>query len=94
MPSSSRVDAQQQRLLELLRHAGGRPVTIADLRAAGIDFPAAVVSELELAGYAIDRVHERGSQVGVRLLEPERLDLASPSSRRRWPWTRRQDPPD
>jgi hypothetical protein len=93
MSLSSRSDSQQQRVLERLRAAGGRPVTFAELRGVGIDFPAAVVSELELAGYAIDRLHEHGRQVGVRLLEPERLDLAAARPRRRWPWPRRHDAP-
>ena len=94
MASPTRADTQQQRSLERLREAGGRPVTFAELRARGVDFPAAVVSELELAGYAIDRVYAHGSQVGVRLLEPERLDLGGASySRRRWPWARPRKPP-
>jgi hypothetical protein len=65
------LDVQQQRLLERLRRAGGQPVPFSELRAAGVDFPAAVVSELGLAGYAIDRVYDHGRLVGVRLLEPE-----------------------
>ncbi|MBV9198002.1 MAG: hypothetical protein JO168_28060 [Solirubrobacterales bacterium] len=64
-----------------------------ELGKGGIDFPAAVVSELELAGFAIDRVYEHGRHVGVRLLEPERLDLAATHQRRRWPWPRRHQPP-
>ncbi len=40
------ADTQQQRLLELLRQAGHQPVAFAELHAGGIDFPAAVVSEL------------------------------------------------
>jgi hypothetical protein len=91
MALSSRSDTQQQRALDRLREAVGRPVTIAELRAVGVDFPAAVISELELAGYSIDRVSDHGVQVGVRLLEPERLDLTSPHARRRWPWGRRPD---
>jgi hypothetical protein len=35
------------------------------LRAAGLDFPAAVISELELKGHAIERVHEDERLVGV-----------------------------
>lgn len=58
-------------MLEQLRRAGDQPVAFPELRAGGIDFPAAVVSELQLNGYAIDRVYERGRLVGVRLLEPE-----------------------
>jgi hypothetical protein len=91
MASSGRADTQQQRALDRLREAVGRPVTIAELRAVGVDFPAAVISELELAGYSIDRVYDHGVQVGVRLLEPERVDLTSPHTRRRWPWGRRPD---
>jgi hypothetical protein len=65
------ADTQQQRMLERLRLAGGRPVSFAELRGGGIDFPAAVVSELELSGYQIDRVYEHGRLVGVRLVGPE-----------------------
>jgi hypothetical protein len=50
------------------------------LRAAGIAFPAAVASELELHGYAIDRVHDRGRLIGVRLLDSAPLD--APPGRR------------
>ena len=46
------ADAQQQRLLERLRQAGDQPVAFDELHAGGIDFPAAVVFELELNGYA------------------------------------------
>ena len=45
--------------------------SFADLDAARITFPAAVVSELELNGYVMQRVYEHGRLVGVRLLEPE-----------------------
>ncbi len=75
------ADTQQQRLLERLRRAGDQPVAFAELRASGIDFPATVVSELQLNGYAIDRVHERGRLVGVRLLKPEPPHM--PAARRR-----------
>jgi hypothetical protein len=63
-------DAQQEQLLEQLRQAGDEAVPFAELRAAGITFPAAVVSELELNGYVIRRGYEHGGLVGVRLLEP------------------------
>jgi hypothetical protein len=86
--ASARVDAQQQRLLACLREARGRAVTFAELHAAGIDFPAAVAGELELAGYAINRVAETGRPLGLRLLEPERTGLPGAPARRRWPWTR------
>ncbi len=73
------ADAQQQRLLERLREAGDETVAFAELHAAGIAFPAAVVSELELSGYAIERVHDHGRPIGVRLLQPEPPD--APASR-------------
>ena len=50
------ADAQQHRLLELLRTAGNQPIGFAELHAGGISFPAAVVSELELNGYPTERV--------------------------------------
>jgi hypothetical protein len=58
------ADAQQQRLLELLREAGEEPVAFAELHAGGISFPAAVISELELNGYPIERVYDHGRLVG------------------------------
>ena len=82
------ADAQQQRLLERLREAGERPVAFAELHAGGIDFPASVVCELDLGGYAIERVYDHGRLVGVRLLEPQPLE-APAASRRRLPWARR-----
>ena len=65
------TDAQQQQLLEQLRQAGDEALPFAALHAAGLTFPAAVVSELELTGYVIQRVYEHGRLIGVRLLEPE-----------------------
>jgi hypothetical protein len=82
------ADAQQQRLLERLRQAGDQPVAFAVLRAAGIDFPAAVVCELELSGYAIERVYDHGRLVGVRLRKPQTPDTPA-VGRRRPPWRRR-----
>jgi hypothetical protein len=78
------ADIQQQRMLERLRRAGDRPVALAELRAGGIDFPAAVLSELQLSGHAIERVHEHGRLVGVRLLKPEPSDAPAPRRRHRW----------
>jgi hypothetical protein len=86
---ASDVDTQQQRMLERLRRAGDQPVAFAELRGAGIDFPAAVVSELQLNGYAIDRVYDRGRLVGVRLLEPESPYKAAPHRRRLRLWRHR-----
>jgi hypothetical protein len=82
------ADNQQRRLLELLRRADEQPVAFAELRASGIDFPAAVVSELQLNGYTIDRVYDRGRLVGVRLLKQE--PPYRPAARRRRRWLRRQ----
>jgi hypothetical protein len=78
-------DAQQRRLLEHLRKAGEEAVGFAELHAAGIAFPAAVVSELELNGYVIERVYEHGRLIGVRLLQPEPPDRPSGRRRRRRP---------
>ena len=77
------LDAQQQRLLEILRKAGDQPVAFGQLHASGIDFPAAVVSELELNGYIIKRVYDRGRLVGVRLLHPEPPDPPTTSAAHR-----------
>ena len=86
------AETQQLRMLERLRSAGQQPVTLDQLRAGGIDFPAVVIGELELNGYVIERVYEHGRQIGVRLLEPEAPD--PPASRRRPRWRRvsRQPP--
>jgi hypothetical protein len=47
-PSGDALDQQQAVLLEMLRRAAGAPVSYAQLHDAGIEFPASVVSELEL----------------------------------------------
>lgn len=87
--SLSLLDAQQQRLLDRLRQAGDQPVAFAELHAAGITFPAAVIFELELNGYLFERVHHQGQLVGVRLLHPEPSDTSAPRRRRRGPWPHR-----
>jgi len=81
------ADTRQQRLPERLRQAGEQPVAFAELHAGGINFPAAVVSELELNGYAIGRVYDHGRMVGVRLLGPEPPE--APAAHRRRPWPHR-----
>jgi hypothetical protein len=78
------TETQQLRLLEQLRHTGDQPVTLDQLRAGGIDFPAVVIGELELNGYVIERVYEDGRLLGVRLLETEAPD--PPTTRRRHRW--------
>jgi hypothetical protein len=70
MASLTLADTQQQRLVARLRRADA-PVTFAELRASGIHFPAAVVSELQLGGYAVEHVREQGRMVGVRLVESD-----------------------
>jgi hypothetical protein len=82
-------DAQQHRLLELLREAGEEPVGFAELRAGGISFPAAVVSELGLEGYVIERVYNDGRLVGVRLLDSEPRDTSAGHLWRWRPWPHR-----
>jgi len=80
------VESQQRLALERLRSAGEEPVSLGELRAAGVDFPAAVISELELNGYTIERVHEDGRLLGVRLVEREDPGTVG---RRHW-WSRRR----
>jgi hypothetical protein len=48
--SMALAETQQLRMLERLRSAGQQPVTLDQLRAGGIDFPAVVIGELELNG--------------------------------------------
>ena len=53
-------------MLGALRRATGTPVSYAELRAAGVELPASVVSELELAGVPIERcrgIEGRGASV-------------------------------
>jgi hypothetical protein len=81
------VETQHRLALEQLRGAGEQPVSLAALRAAGLDSPAAVISELELNGHAIERVYEHGRLVGLRLIEPQDADTDA-RGRRHW-WSRR-----
>jgi hypothetical protein len=48
-------DDQQAHLLSILSRRVGEPVTYEELRQAGIEFPAGLVAELELAGVEVDR---------------------------------------
>jgi hypothetical protein len=72
--STTRLEHQQEILVNALRRAQGAPVSYAELRDAGVEFPAAVVAELVLAGVPIERCSKSGSDgrriVGVRLLGP------------------------
>jgi hypothetical protein len=60
-------DTQQERLLDRLRQAGEDPVAFSELRASGVDFPAAIMAELEMSGYVFERVRDNGRMVGVRM---------------------------
>jgi tetratricopeptide (TPR) repeat protein len=74
------LDAQQALLLEKLRRAAGAPVSYDELREEGIQFPASVVSELELVGVRLERncpvTPGVRPAVGVRL-DPARDPAAS-----------------
>jgi hypothetical protein len=82
--SAQPLERQQAALLVLLRHREGAPVSFSELQGAGIEFPASVVSELELAGAPIERCVLRqrdASVVGVRLdplRKPAHLHAPSP----------------
>jgi hypothetical protein len=54
-------------VLNALVDAAGKPVSFSELREAGVEFPASIVSELELAGVAIERCRG-GRGASVRLL--------------------------
>jgi len=78
------ADSQQLRMVERLRAARKQPVTIGELPGDGIDFPAVVISELELHGPAIERVYEHGRLLGVRLPETKAPDPPASCRRHRW----------
>lgn len=68
--SAAVLEHQQAVLLQVLRRRRGMGASFAELQDAGIEFPASVVSELELAGVPIERCVLRAqgaSTVGVRL---------------------------
>src|ERR1700733_15651597 len=58
----SMPDEQQALVLSALRSASGEPVSFSALRAAGGEFPASIVSELELSGVAIERCRIAGGR--------------------------------
>jgi hypothetical protein len=78
------IETQQLRMLEQLRQAGTEPMTLDQLRAGGVDFPAVVIGELALNGFVIERVYNQGKLLGVRLLESEAPDPPTTRRRRRW----------
>jgi hypothetical protein len=74
------LDHQQALVLGALRRAAGAPVSYAELRAVGVELPASVVSELELAGVAIERYSGEGrGAIGARL-DPANDPAARPTA--------------
>jgi hypothetical protein len=57
---STAVDAEQARLLKILARRAGEPVTYDELRDAGVEYPASLVSEMELAGIEVERCQAAG----------------------------------
>jgi hypothetical protein len=66
------LDQQQALLVGALNRAGGGPVSYGELRDAGIEYPASVMSELELAGLPLERCYE--GPLSARRLLGVRLD--------------------
>lgn len=60
------LESQQAVLLGVLRRAAGAPVSYEQLRQAGIEFPASVASELELAGIDIEHCRLDGDSLAAR----------------------------
>jgi len=90
------LDEEQARLVAILRAAGGRTVSYERLHALGVENPATLAYELEIAGLEITHVRRplRGGEAvhpGIRLEDApataesngsERGDLAAPPARR------------
>jgi hypothetical protein len=79
--ASDSSDRQQAVVLDMLRRARGSPVSFVRLQEAGVEFPASVVFELELAGVAVARcrVDAGGARPSPAVrLDPGR-DTANPS---------------
>jgi hypothetical protein len=71
------LERQQALMLEALHAAGGRPVSYGELQEAGVEYPASVGEELELAGVALERV-EMHPTSGRRRARGVRLSGAPP----------------
>lgn len=76
-------ERQQALVLDALQAAGGRPVSYDALREAGVEFPASVISELELAGVDVERCRDGPHVVGVRLRVPAPAGVAARPDRPR-----------
>lgn len=63
-----RGDSDRALLLDLLGTAEDDPLTIADLRERGVRMPGQALYELELDGYPVERVHDRGRTRGCRII--------------------------
>jgi hypothetical protein len=103
------LERQQATLLAALRDARGAPVSYAELRHRGIEFPATIVSELALLGVPVERCHGHGGRtrraVAVRLdpardhravlsePRPDRVDHAAAPARDPRADTRPLEPP-
>lgn len=85
-PLGIEVREEQQRIvLDALVAADGHPVPYARLRAAGVEFPASVIAELELAGISVSRSPRKAaglhtSAPAVRLCEPAGDEAAEPTT--------------
>ena len=73
------LDHQQALVIGALRRAAGTPVSYVELRGLGVELPASVVSELELAGVPIVRCPGGRGGAGVRL-DPANDPVARPSA--------------
>jgi hypothetical protein len=77
-------DSQQARVLGILARRAGELVTYDELRAAGIELPASLIAELELAGAEVDRVSgiapDGRPVTGVRLASPAKEIAGLPAA--------------
>lgn len=83
LPLVRPLDEEQARLVEILRAAGGSEVSFEELRRQGIENPAVLAYELEIAGLAITHVQrlgpgDRARSVGLRLDATLPLEVPSP----------------
>src|SRR5205823_3417380 len=78
------LDDEQAQLLSILAGRAGQLVTFDELRAAGIELPASLVAEIELAGVEIDRFNGVGADGrpvrGVRLPSRAKATAGLPQS--------------